>query len=203
MQLVKTEDNSYTFYNEDFGEWYHSKSGALQEAELKYVETLGVKDGDTILDICFGLGYNTFAAIKKCKNLKVTALEIDPKVLQALQGLDLGEEYEIIKKLAKDKTFKDENYDLQLILGPAQETIKEIKETFDIVFLDPFSPKGNPELWTSEFFKDIYKVMKPGAKLTTYSCARSVRDNLKEARFQITDGPKMHRRGPSTIAVKA
>jgi tRNA U34 5-methylaminomethyl-2-thiouridine-forming methyltransferase MnmC len=44
--------------------------------------------------------------------------------------------------------------------------------------------------------------MKPNSRLATYSCARVVRDNLKNAGFQIFDGPKLWRRGPSTIAVK-
>ena len=38
--------------------------------------------------------------------------------------------------------------------------------------------------------------------LATYSCARIVRDNLKEAGFEVFDGPSVGRRAPSTIAKK-
>ncbi|MDP3728277.1 MAG: MnmC family methyltransferase [bacterium] len=202
MKLTKTKDNSYTFFNEKYQEAYHSLTGALEEAQKKYIEPLGVKDGQVILDICFGLGYNTFAAIEKAKHLKVIALEIDEEILKELQSLEINNKYNIIKKIAREKYYKDKNYEITLLLGPAQETIKTIKETFDIVFLDPFSPKKNPELWTKEFFQEIFNRMKPGAKLATYSCARAVRENLKEVGFIVTDGPSVKRRGPSTIAEK-
>ncbi len=202
MKVVQTKDNSFTFFNEKYQEVYHSLTGALEEAQKKYIEPLEVKDNQVILDICFGLGYNTYAAIENAKNLKIIALEIDQNVLDQLQELNISPKYEIIKKVAKDHYYKDKDYEIKLILGPAEITIKDIKEKFDVVFLDPFSPKRNPELWTKEFFQDIYKLMKPGAQLATYSCARSVRDNLKAAGFEVRDGPSVKRRGPSTIAKK-
>ncbi len=202
MKLTRTEDDSYTFFNEKYQETYHSIKGALEEAQKKYIEPLDVKDGDVILDICFGLGYNTFAAIEKTKYVKIIALEIDEEILTELQNLEISGKYGIVKELAREKKYKDKNYDLTLIMGPAEETIKTIYETFDKVFLDPFSPKTNSELWTTEFFQEIFKRMKPGAKLATYSCARAVRENLIAVGFTIKDGPKVGRRGPSTIAEK-
>ena len=88
-----------------------------------------------------------------------------------------------------------------MLLDDARETIHEINEV-DIVFLDPFSPKVCPELWEEEFIKNISRKMKPGAVLTTYSCARIVRDNLKKAGLTVTDGPRIGRRGPSSVAKK-
>jgi len=202
MKLIQTKDKSYTFFNEEYQEIYHSQTGALEEAQKKYIEPLGVKDNQVILDICFGLGYNTFAAIENAKHLKIIALEKDPKVLEDLQTLDIKGNYNIIKKVAKDYYYKDDNYEIKLILGPAEETIKKVKEKFDVVFLDPFAPRNNPELWTEEFFKEIYSRMKKGAKLATYSCARKIRDNLKSAGFKVIDGPNVGRRGPSTNAIK-
>jgi len=203
MQLVKTKDNSLTFHNEEYDETYHSISGALEESYKKFIEPSKVSDNKTILDICFGLGYNTYAAIKTAKHLKITALENDPKILEQLQTINIDKEYEIIKQVAKKNHYKDENYDIKLIIGDAKETIKKIKEEFDIVFLDPFSPKKNPELWTETFLKDIFSKMKPDSILTTYSCARIVRDNLQKAGFIVKDGPCVGRRAPSTIAIKS
>jgi tRNA U34 5-methylaminomethyl-2-thiouridine-forming methyltransferase MnmC len=202
MKAVETKDGTLTFYNDTFNEHYHSLSGAMEEAEKKYVEALGVKNGDTILDICFGLGYNSYAAIKAAKKLKIVALELDLIVLQQLQELELGEEYKIIKTVAKEHKYRDKDYDITLHLGKAQETIKQVTETFNIVFLDPFSPKKNPELWTEAFFQDIFHRMKPGAKLATYSCARKIRENLKTVGFEVKDGPTIGRWAPATIALK-
>ncbi len=202
MQLVKTKDNSLTFHNKEYDEAYHSISGALEESYKKFIEPSKVSDNKVILDICFGLGYNSYAAIKTAKHLKITALENDPEILKQLQEITIDNKYEIIKQFAKEFFYKDEDYEIKLILGDALQTIKQIKEKFDIVFLDPFSPKKNPELWTEQFFRDIFETMKPNSILTTYSCARIVRDNLKKAGFQVKDGPCVGRRAPSTIAIK-
>jgi tRNA U34 5-methylaminomethyl-2-thiouridine-forming methyltransferase MnmC len=202
MKSIKTKDDSITFFNEEFDEYYHSLGGAIEEAFEKYVKPLEVKDGDVILDVCFGLGYNTYAALKSAKKLKIIALENDPKVLEAMQKITIDSEYEMVKKAAKDKYYKDENYKIIVLLGDAKKTIHKVSNKVDLVFFDPFSPKKCPSLWTVEFFREIYKVMKKNSKLATYSCARSVRDNLKEAGFKVIDGPTIKRRGPSTIAIK-
>ncbi len=38
-----TGDGSYTFYSTEFGESFHSQFGAKQEAELKFVEPLNLR----------------------------------------------------------------------------------------------------------------------------------------------------------------
>ncbi|MEM4245309.1 MAG: MnmC family methyltransferase [Candidatus Nanoarchaeia archaeon] len=204
MRKIITNDGSITYYNEKYDECYHSKTGAVEEAEKKFVEPAKIRNGMKILDICFGLGYNSMAAIKKAKKLRITALENDEEVLKKIQKINVKgykKEYGIIKKAAKEKHYKDKNVEINIIMGDATKTIKRINEKFDTVFLDPFSPPKNPELWTEKFFKEIKKRMKKGARLTTYSCARKVRDNLKKAGFKVYDGPKIGRRGPSTVGV--
>ena len=86
------------------------------------------------------------------------------------------------------------------MLGDARDTMKKLNGNFDVVFLDPFSPKKNPELWTKEFFYDIRKLMNKKGVLATYSCAKIVRDNLKKVGFSVKDGPCVGRKSPSTLA---
>ena len=43
--------------------------------------------------------------------------------------------------------------------------------------------------------------MKQNTKLSTYSCAKFVRNNLKEAGFAVKDGPIIGRSSPGTIAI--
>ena len=67
-KLVLCEDGTHTLYSVEFDEPYHStKDGALHESLQKYViPTLRIKKNRqklVILDICFGLGYNTFATL--------------------------------------------------------------------------------------------------------------------------------------------
>ena len=196
MKKIKTEDGTFTLRSEEYDECYSSKSGALEEAQKKYVIPCNIKEGDLVLDIGFGLGYNVAAAIEK--GARVISLEKDSRLLNEIQDLNLPiKSYDLVKKIAKG----EESEKLKIILGDARETIKELNMKFDAVFLDPFSPPKNPELWTEEFFKEIKKRMKKTAILATYSCARKVRENLINVGFIVKDGPIIGRRSPSTLAI--
>jgi len=208
MRLLKTEDNSYTCHNTEYDEHYHTKSGAIEEAFEKHVKPLGVANGMHILDFCFGLGYNGIAAFHDHRDIHVTALELDPEIIDMMKTIEPPKEIETEFNFFKDIGTKKEMTDsygnyLKLIMGDAMQTIKDLPDdTFDVCFFDPFSPKKHPEMWSVSTVKQIYRVLKKGGKLSTYSCARMVRDNLKEAGFLVTDGPIVGRRSPSTIAIK-
>ena len=80
---------------------------------------------------------------------------------------------------------------------------KQLQDNFfDAIFFDPFSPRSSPEMWSEEFFREMWRVMLPKAILATYSCARIVRDNMSKAGLLYADGPIFGRRGPGTIATK-
>ena len=205
MKLVKTDDGSYTYYNEEFDEHYHTKSGAIEEAFEKHVNALGVEDGMRILDFCFGLGYNSIAALVNHKNLEVIGIEIDEKILDKMKRVEVSiEEYEEFREIKDKKEITDKNNNkIKLIIGDGLKEIKKLKDNyFDRVFFDPFSPKKHPEMWTEDLFKEVYRVMKDKGKLSTYSCARVVRDNMRKAGFEVIDGPIVGRRSPSTIGIK-
>ncbi len=208
MQPITTKDNSITYYNKQYQETYHSRSGAVEEAIKKFVEPAQIKGRKQvkILDICFGLGYNSAATIDAagpdCK-IEIVGLENDSSILGLIPKLNPGfRSYNILKHLnSQNLTVNHNNVCLKLLLGDARKTIQGLNQTFDIVFLDPFSPKKCPELWALEFFKNIAKLCKKGTILTTYSCARSVRNNLEKVGFTVKDGPCVGRRAPSTIAI--
>jgi tRNA U34 5-methylaminomethyl-2-thiouridine-forming methyltransferase MnmC len=220
MKRVRTDDGSVTFYNSKFGEAYHSTSGAVEEAFEKFVRPSKIADfvkkkkTIKLLDICFGLGYNSAAFIDEVLNhnadckIFITALENDEEILkEALRLNTTFASFDMIQRLIKSQKRDLCKLDLarvkiKLYVKDALRSIKAISNKFDFVFLDPFSPKKCPELWTEEFFKDIYKLMNKKGVLTTYSCARSVRDNLKAAGFKVEDGPSVGRRSPSTIAYR-
>ncbi|MBI3031907.1 hypothetical protein HYY69_00390 [Candidatus Woesearchaeota archaeon] len=225
MKQVLTNDGSVTFFNEQSQETYHSTSGAVEEALKKFAEPTQVKElakkgSIKILDICFGLGYNSAAALDiillenpSC-NVAVVGFEIDEDILSKILEINPSfKHYNLIKQVIKNKIennkhqyyeIKRENVCVKVMLGDVRDKIKAISEfeTFDICFFDPFSPKKCPELWNEELFKDIFKLLKKGGILTTYSCARMVRDNLKNAGFTVKEGPSVGRRAPSTIAMK-
>ena len=215
MKKIITPDGSVTFHNEQFDESYHSRSGAKEEAVKKFVEPCKIKElaktGKVrILDVCFGLSYNTVAAIDAALEenpnctIEAVGLEIDPEILQAITEIEAPfTNFFMMQEAVKNHyTYEKGNVKIKIILGDATETIKTIHQEFDVVFLDPFSPKKCPQLWTAPFFAEIYKRLVQNGGLATYSCARVVRDNLKAVGFTVIDGPQLWRRGPSTIGVK-
>jgi tRNA U34 5-methylaminomethyl-2-thiouridine-forming methyltransferase MnmC len=208
LETIKTKDNSTTFRNTLIDETYHSTTGAKEEAVEKYALPCGISDREEvkILDVCFGLGYNSAAAIDmfKGKRIEIVGLENDTDILDMISKIDYPfSSKEIIIKLTKEKKYTSEKVRAQIIVGDARESVKKLPAlTFDVVFFDPFSPKKCPELWTLQFFSDVYRVMKKGGVLVTYSCAGIVRRNMQAAGFVVSDGPRVGRKSPGTIARK-
>jgi chorismate dehydratase len=208
MQFIKTQDGSYTVFNQKYQEHYHTISGALEEAFEKHVNATGVKNGFHILDFCFGLGYNSIAAIKNHKKLQIVGLENDIEIIKAIKELEvpkkIKKEFAAFRNLAEKLEITDDNNNtIKLIIGDALVSLDSLpKDYFDRVFFDPFSPVKQPEMWSRKVFQKVYNVMKPGAKLSTYSCAKSIRRNMIAAGFKVMDGPIVGRKKPATIAVK-
>lgn len=215
MREIVTKDGSITFRSDEYNETYHSISGAVEEAFKKFVEpameVAKGKDEISILDVGFGLGYNSAAMMDKIleENLsceiEIVGIEKDEKILDKIKSLQpMIKTYYVIKDTIENQYYYDcEGIRIKILIGDALKGIKRVKEKFDVILHDPFSPKKNPELWTESFFKALRKLIKKDGILTTYSCARIVRDNLKKAGFKVQDGPKVGRRAPSTIAKPA
>ena len=198
--MVQSSDGSFTAYSTEYQEHYHStKDGALQESLQKHViPALGAKKEKkelNILDICFGLGFNTLATLHyieqeglDCK-LKIYSPELDSALVVSLPHFAYPKEFEkyrdLLTELVQTGSYSDEVFDLELFVGDARAYIKRFEDHFDIVYQDAFSPATNPVLWTREYFADIAKAMKSDGVLTTYSIALSTRLALHENGFRI------------------
>jgi len=194
MKTVQTRDGSFTCFSEEFKELYHARNGALEEAFEKYIKPCKIQNNFKILDIGFGLGYNSAAALHKFKKLKIIGLEKDKEILKQIPKMEMPDYFQntfnIIKQVSKTLHYKNSS-EIKIIIGDASKTIKDLTEKFDAVFLDPFNFKTNQELWSLSFIKEIKKRMKLNAILGTYSSAAPVRKTLQEAGFNITEGPKI------------
>lgn len=205
MKKITTQDGSTTFFNDKIKDYYHSMSGAAQEAREKYANALKIKPNKVIFDLCFGIGYNTAAALEIGPST-IHCFENDKEILQKI--LDLNppfKTYSIIKEfinsfLKGNDTFIKDKTTLIMQFGDARLKIKDLNEKADYIFFDAFSPSKQPELWTEQFFKDIKSKMNSDGKLATYSCASWVRKNMQNAGFIIKDGPIVGRNSPGTIA---
>jgi tRNA U34 5-methylaminomethyl-2-thiouridine-forming methyltransferase MnmC len=197
--LTLSDDGSYTAYSKEYDEHYHStKDGALFESLHKHVIPaceLVQKDAVNILDICYGLGFNTLATIlyyrknRPDTKLNIYSPELDASLVQSLEFFTYPKEFdglrEIITALSTEGFYEEENLTIRLYLGDAREYVKRFENHFDIVYQDAFSPSTNPVLWTKEYFADIARCMKKEGVLTSYSTAFRVRLALYENGFTL------------------
>ncbi len=199
-ELVLCEDGSNTLFSKEFDEPYHStKDGALHESLEKHVKpAFNIKKNHeklTILDICFGLGYNTFATLYYIKQNKlktkvhILSPEFDEELVRSLSIFTFPKEFDflipIIKAISENLFYEDEQFKIEILLGDARKSVPKITEQIDVIYQDAFSPSHNPLLWTKEFFSDMAKLSKEDTILTTYSTAASVRLGLYENGFYI------------------
>lgn len=75
-----------------------------------------------------------------------------------------------------------------------------IKITYDAVFLDPFSPKLAPELYSVQFFKALRQILTSDGLILTYTSAAPVRSAMVEAGLHIGEGPQFGRKKGGTLA---
>lgn len=217
---VETGDGSSTFYSEAFGEWFHSREGACNEAQKTYVEASNLAERATekrlkILDICYGLGYNTAAALETIWQVnpaclvEIEALEIDVTVAKSAIAQNLTKRYKpivqtVLQQLAAEQTVQRPTLSANLRLGDARQTIQALRQKSwqaDVIFLDPFSPPHCPQLWTVEFLQQVAQCLSPSTGvLVTYSCAAAVRTALKQAGLFIGSTRAGGRKWPGTIA---
>lgn len=123
------------------------------EDTLNKINAVKVKKGEKVLDTCMGLGYTAIEAYRR--GAEVITIEKNPNVLE----------------LAKINPYSEELFKggIKIILGDAYDVIKRFKdEEFDVVIHDPprFSLAGH--LYSEEFYKEIFRVLKPGGRLFHY-----------------------------------
>ena len=218
QSAVLTDDGSVTFFSEDFKEHYHASIGARTEAEEKFLgpsnlaEKLKVGE-DRLLDVCFGLGYNSLCAMnlatKLRGNLTIDALEIDRRVVRnASKNVPVSEEDSFdwssaLTDLYETAIWRNEQCSVKMHWGDARWRLQQLPdETFDLVYLDAFSTQKCSELWSVEFFIELFRVMKKDAALFTYCAALPVRSGLFKAGFFVGETEPVGRARGGTIASK-
>jgi tRNA U34 5-methylaminomethyl-2-thiouridine-forming methyltransferase MnmC len=91
---------------------------------------------------------------------------------------------------------------LRLVAGDARATLPALDPglAFDVVFLDPFSPRVDPPLWEEPFLAEVARRMAPLARLSTYTTSMRVRSGLVRAGLAVGAGPRVGRKAEGTLA---
>ena len=151
----------------------------LQDAKDR-ARLLGLRKGAVVLDVCTGLGYSTIACLHAGAG-KVITIEKDENVLE----------------IAKQNSFSKELFSSQrveIINKDALEAIDEFpNESFDFIIHDPPRLSFAGELYSGEFYKQLYRVLREDGRLFHYTgnpgaaggknIPKGVKRRLEEAGF--------------------
>ncbi|AFV98510.1 MULTISPECIES: MnmC family methyltransferase [unclassified Sulfuricurvum] len=197
---VQSEDGSYTAYSPEYDEHYHStKDGALNESLKKHIEPAfalhSAKDHLRLIDICFGLGFNTLLSLYyrdtyyPDTTLEIYSPELDGDLVASLEGFPYPEIFEpyrnIITDIATLGGYEDERTVITVDIMDARVAMRELDGEWDVCYQDAFSPSVNPLLWTREYFADVARLMGEDGVVTTYSTALATRLALYENGFMV------------------
>jgi len=222
---IETMHNSNGAISESFEKFVKPFKNAffknnLNKHELEYHEDIA------ILDICSGLGYNSAAIIEdflqncgktseKVPKISIDMVEISADTLAAGTLVPSPiKSHDVVKKAIESKLMDEkylsletekadipENVAISIYCEDARKTVRNLPDnSYDGIFLDPYSPAMAPELCTVEFFKELKRVIKDDGIVATYSLAAGVRYAFVEAGFYIGEGPVFGRIHGGTIA---
>lgn len=201
--IIITQDGSSTLYNPKGKEYYHSVFGAIQESRHIFIKAgldalAPLYRPVYLLEIGFGTGLNALLSFQWANAHQVLvgyegieAFPIDeekvgllnyPKLLGIKESL-----FRDMHQGGKDKmigTF----FNFSLIHEKFEMFIPK-PEKYHLIFFDAFSPEVQPEMWTEEGFQKLYRSLKQGGILTTYSCKGSVKRAMKACGFSVEKIP--------------
>ena len=176
--MTLSEDGSYTAYSKEYDEHYHStRDGALHESLTKHViPALRMKQNEdeiNILDICFGLGFNTLATIYYAKknNIKtkinIYSPELDSDLVKSLKSFIYPKEFNEFKKLilslVENGFYDDEYLHIEIFLGDAREYILNFEDNkFEFVVSNGVIHHTSDP---AKAFRELERVLKPRGTL--------------------------------------
>lgn len=109
----------------------------------------------TVLDCCMGLGYTAIAAAKDAKS--VLTCELNPAVIELCKMNPWSQELFTNKKITVEQ---DDTFDL--VAGMPSNSI-------NFVIHDPPSYSIAPNLYSQDFYDELYRIMRTSGKLYHYT----------------------------------
>uniref|UniRef100_UPI0040472725 tRNA (5-methylaminomethyl-2-thiouridine)(34)-methyltransferase MnmD n=1 Tax=Polaribacter sp. TaxID=1920175 RepID=UPI0040472725 len=199
-EIRLTSDGSTTLYLPQWDEQYHSRHGAIREAEHVFMR-MGLDACDlkkiTILEIGFGTGLNCFmtflAAHQKQIIIDYVGVEAYPVTQEEVSKLNYTNQLEAIEYqkiydgLHSKSWGEKQEITSEFYLTKKQIFFSEIDDenTYDLIYFDAFGAEHQPELWTSSIFQKMFVALKPNGILTTYAAKGSVRRAMLEVGFKV------------------
>ena len=199
-EIIQTLDGSTTIHLQEWDECYHSKHGAIQEAQHVFIKnglSLFQNNQVSILEIGFGTGLNAFITFlegsKMNQSIDYVGVEAYPisaeevMMMNYVDELNAGNESDIFKKMHASNWGEEIVLSTNFSLTKRKQFFEEIDdfEKFDLIYFDAFGYRVQPELWSTEIFKKMYNSLKPKGILVTYAARGVVKRSMIEVGFTV------------------
>lgn len=197
-------------HSNQFQDIYFSPEDGLSESRYHFLRGIGApeiwqdKKKFTLCENGFGFGLNFLMTLKAWKEtaapdaqLHYIATEKYPvsreEIIRALQNWpELEEELRELWALYPDLTngihdlaICGGRVRLTLLVGDSLNMLQNFEARVDAWYLDGFSPRTNPDMWTNILFQNFARLSNKGARLATYTAAGFVWRGLEAAGFKL------------------
>jgi tRNA U34 5-methylaminomethyl-2-thiouridine-forming methyltransferase MnmC len=202
-QIVTTADGSFTLYNSEIDEHYHSVYGAIMESQHVFIKAGFDFVADryphmNLLEVGFGTGLNalltSIETLKRKVKVNYIGVEAHPLSCSIISKLN----YPSLLDEPKAGEFFNEmhttpwNYPAYInddfILNKIHARIEEVElrpHQFNLVYFDAFAPDKQPEIWVPGIFRKISNCLVTDGVLVTYSSKGTVKQALRDAGFEV------------------
>lgn len=197
-EIITTKDGSVTIHLPEMQENYHSKFGAIQEANHVFIKNglaLTQSQPISILEIGFGTGLNAFItyleSLKSGQQIDYTGIEAYPVTPEEVVQLNYPEQLDAVNKQAIFNTMHSQEWGQRNVLGTAftlekrRQFFHDIEDVnrFDLIYFDAFGYQIQPDLWSVEIFNKMFSALKKNGILVTYACRTVIKKAMMEAGF--------------------
>ena len=199
-EIIQTLDGSTTIQLTEWNECYHSKHGAIQEAQHVFIKnglSLFKNQEIAILEIGFGTGLNAFITLLESKKMNqiIDYVGVEAYPISAAEVVSMNYVDELDSKLERftfekihessweEKVLLNEHF----ALTKRKQFFQDIEDEnrFDLIYFDAFGYRVQPELWSTEIFKKMYNSLKSNGVLVTYAARGVVKRSMIEVGFTV------------------
>ncbi len=203
-EIITTADGSTTIHLPELNEHYHSKHGAINEAQHVFIESgfnyvLDQKDNKEldILEIGFGTGLNAFItflkAEKRKQSIHYVGVEAYPVAFAEAILMNYSKALSVQEKESVFEALHESDWEIPVemtpnfILTKRKQLFADIhdKDAFSLIYFDAFGARVQPELWTVDIFEKMYNALRSDGVLVTYSAKGSVRRAMQHVGFEV------------------
>lgn len=206
MEIVKTADGSFTFFNSEVGEHYHSKHGALQESKhvflssgLQYFQSKQDQKSVSILEVGFGTGLNYLLTAEYCFQnqikLSYIAIELAPLDLsmiirtENLNYVSSEVREDFMAKYPQALSKRTDTVFGNLTIKVIDVADYRSEGSIDVIYFDAFAAIHQPEMWTEDVLSKVCANLKTGGVFVTYAITGNLKRTMKSLGFSIEKAP--------------